>query len=149
MGKLILKGVRKNCFIAFYFQIFTVVVPNQFSKQERIITQNHSTLYQSSCLNCEGIEIINPNKWSADGTIALRGTHFSNNGKYLGFGKSSSGSDWKEFLIMDLATKEIIDDNLKDGDIHRDGSMSVYVHDEQGNMVEKITYRDVNENKSK
>ena len=43
----------------------------------------------------------------------------------------------------------IIDDNLKDGDTHRDGSMSVYVHDEQGNMVEKITYRDVNENKSK
>ena len=43
----------------------------------------------------------------------------------------------------------IIDDNLEDGDIHRDGSMSVYVHDEQGNMVEKITYRDVNENKSK
>ena len=75
--------------------------------------QNHSTLYQSSCLNCEGIEIINPNKWSADGTISMRGTHFSNNGKYLGFGKSSSGSDWKEFLIMNLNTKEIIDDNLK------------------------------------
>ena len=37
----------------------------------------------------------------------------------------------------------IIDDNLEDGDIRRDGSMSVYVHDEQGNMVEKITYKEV------
>jgi hypothetical protein len=27
--------------------------------------------------------------------------------------------------------------------------MSIYVHDEQGNMVEKITYKDVNESKNK
>ena len=75
--------------------------------------QNHSVLYKSSCLDCKGVEMINPNKWSADGTVALRGTHFSNNGKYLGFGRSSSGSDWKEFLIMDLETGEVIDDKLK------------------------------------
>ena len=41
------------------------------------------------------------------------------------------------------------DDNLVEGDTHRDGSMSIYVHDEQGNMVEKITYKDVNESKNK
>ena len=75
--------------------------------------QNHSILYQSACIDCQGVELINPNNWSADGTIALRGTHFSNNGKYLGFGRSTSGSDWKEFLIMDLETKEIIDDQLQ------------------------------------
>jgi YD repeat-containing protein len=37
----------------------------------------------------------------------------------------------------------IIDDELVGGDTHRDGSRSSYVHDEQGNMVEKITYKDI------
>lgn len=44
----------------------------------------------------------------------------------------------------------VIDDNLEGGTTHRDGSRSTYVHDHQGNMVERITYKDIdNESKNK
>jgi|TARA_R100001509_G_C4699415_1_gene159504 YD repeat-containing protein len=43
----------------------------------------------------------------------------------------------------------VIDDKLEGGVTHRDGSRSTYVHDHQGNMIERITYKDTNENKSK
>lgn len=43
----------------------------------------------------------------------------------------------------------VIDDDLNGGDVHRDGSRFTYVHDGQGNMIEKITYKDIEENEEK
>ena len=37
----------------------------------------------------------------------------------------------------------IVDDELEGGDVHRDGSRSKYEHDGYGNMVEIITYKDI------
>jgi|TARA_R100001463_G_scaffold90151_1_gene144863 catechol-2,3-dioxygenase len=37
----------------------------------------------------------------------------------------------------------VIDDKLEGGTTHRDGSRSTYVHDHQGNMIERITYKDI------
>ena len=39
----------------------------------------------------------------------------------------------------------VIDDELEGGDTHRDGSRFTYVHDHQGNMIERITYKDIKE----
>ena len=43
----------------------------------------------------------------------------------------------------------VIDDDLNGVDVHRDGSRFTYVHDGQGNMIEKITYKDIEENEEK
>jgi len=37
----------------------------------------------------------------------------------------------------------VIDDQLEGGDVHKDGSRSTYVHDHQGNMIKRITYKDI------
>ena len=43
----------------------------------------------------------------------------------------------------------VIDHDLEGGETHRDGIRSTYVHDHQGNVIERITYKDINESKDK
>lgn len=57
---------------------------------------------------------LNPNEFSEDGTISLGGTSFSKNGKILAYSISEGGSDWRKILIMDVETKNIIEDTLID-----------------------------------
>jgi hypothetical protein len=40
----------------------------------------------------------------------------------------------------------VLDEELEGGTTRSDGSRSTYVHDHQGNMVERITYKDIKEN---
>ena len=72
-----------------------------------------SILMSKDCLNCTGSVVINPNHFSNDGSVSLAGTYFSKDFKYLGYAISRSGSDWKEFYIMDLDSKVILKDHLK------------------------------------
>ena len=75
--------------------------------------QNQSILYvQSKEGNIPDV-VLDPNKFSSDGSISLGGIYFSNDHRYLGYALSSSGSDWQEFFIMDLSTKKILKDKLK------------------------------------
>ncbi|WP_336127459.1 prolyl oligopeptidase family serine peptidase [Mesoflavibacter sp. CH_XMU1422-2] len=57
---------------------------------------------------------LDPNTFKEDGTISLGGTSFSKNGKILAYAISEGGSDWRKILIMDVETKEIIEDTLVD-----------------------------------
>ena len=75
--------------------------------------QNQSVLYVQDTPNSTGDVFLDPNTFSSDGTIALGGTYFSNDNKYMGYSINIAGSDWQEFFIMDLELNEIRKDHLK------------------------------------
>jgi prolyl oligopeptidase len=75
--------------------------------------QNQSVLYISNNLNEEPRVLIDPNKFSIDGTSALSNFDVSHNGKYAAFSISKAGSDWKEFYVMELPSGKILSDTLK------------------------------------
>ncbi len=70
-------------------------------------------LYSQASLDAEPEVLLDPNKLSDDGTVALSQIAFSNNGKYLAYSIARSGSDWNEIYIMDLATKTLLKDVIK------------------------------------
>ncbi|MEJ2719940.1 MAG: hypothetical protein P8181_02195 [bacterium] len=75
--------------------------------------QNQSVLYVQETLDGTPKVVIDPNKLSEDGTVALRATGYSENGKYLAYGLSKSGSDWQEIHVRDIDTGKDFDDLLK------------------------------------
>ncbi|MDH6342450.1 prolyl oligopeptidase [Parabacteroides sp. PFB2-12] len=74
--------------------------------------QNQSVLYVKDTLDGEARVLLDPNKLSEDGTVALAGISFSNNGKYLAYTISRSGSDWNEIFVLDLASNKLLDDHI-------------------------------------
>jgi len=74
--------------------------------------QNQSVLYRKESLNGDAKVILDPNKLSDDGTVALSSTSFSKNGKYLAYTISRSGSDWREIFVLDLESGKLLDDHI-------------------------------------
>jgi prolyl oligopeptidase len=75
-----------------------------FSKNDGL--QNQSVLYMQKGLKGTPEVVIDPNKLSADGTTRLGTFSVSKDGRYAGYGISLKGSDWQEYRVMDLATKQ-------------------------------------------
>lgn len=73
-------------------------------------TQNQSVLYQLKEGN--DVEVLNPNKFSTDGTVALGAASFSKDGNYVAYEISSAGSDWHEIKIKDLITGELLNETI-------------------------------------
>ena len=76
--------------------------------------QNQYVLYRQKSLDAEAEVFLDPNKFSEDGTISLAGTSFSQDGKLFAYSISRGGSDWREIYVMDVATKELLPDVVKD-----------------------------------
>ena len=74
--------------------------------------QNQAVLYQMDKLSGEARVFLDPNELSDDGTVALKGISFSNNGKYLAYTISRSGSDWEEIYVMDVKNQKLLDDHI-------------------------------------
>ncbi|MES2627688.1 MAG: prolyl oligopeptidase family serine peptidase [Bacteroidota bacterium] len=74
--------------------------------------QNQYVLYK---LDKDGKEVvvIDPNKLSKDGTVALGAHSFSKDGKYLAYALSESGSDWESIHVMDATTGKILNDKVE------------------------------------
>ena len=88
--------------------------------------QNQSVLYVKETLEGEASVLLDPNTLSDDGTVALAGYSFSNDGKYLAYTISRSGSDWREIYVMELTTKKLTSDYIRwvkfsDAEWHGDG----------------------------
>jgi len=64
-----------------------------FSKNDGL--QNQSVLYIQKGLNGTPEVLIDPNTWSADGTVRLAGFAPSKDAKLAVYGVSRSGSDWR------------------------------------------------------
>ncbi|TAG85271.1 MAG: S9 family peptidase [Oscillatoriales cyanobacterium] len=75
--------------------------------------QNQSILYTLTSLDAEPKVLIDPNTLSEDGTVALGGIAISENGKYMAYGLSTSGSDWQEWKVRDVETGADLSDHLK------------------------------------
>ena len=75
--------------------------------------QNQSVLYRQKGLTGKPQLVIDPNKFSAEGTTGLGAFALSKNGKYAVVGKTKGGSDWRTFYIMDMQTLQYLPDSIE------------------------------------
>ena len=81
-----------------------------FNKNEGL--QNQSVLYLQEGLDGSPDVLLDPNSWSADGTVQLSAFEPSKDAKHAVYGISQSGSDWQQYKVMELATKRTLDDTV-------------------------------------
>ena len=82
-----------------------------FTKNDGL--QNQSVWYVQTGLDGAPALLLDPNKFSTDGTTKLGAASISRDGKYLAYGISSGGSDWLEAHVMEIATRKVLPDQLK------------------------------------
>jgi len=75
--------------------------------------QNQSVLLVQDGRNDAPRVLLDPNTLSADGTVALSGTAASDDGRYLAYSLSTSGSDWQELHVRDVRTARDLPDTVK------------------------------------
>ncbi len=66
--------------------------------------QNQAVIYRTTALDAPADVLLDPNTLSPDGTVALSGASFTDDGRHLAYGLSASGSDWIEWRVRDVAT---------------------------------------------
>ena len=82
-----------------------------FSKNSGL--QNQSEIYYKSKLDGEERLLIDPNKLSDDGTVALSDLEVSKDGRYAACATSTSGSDWRDIFVIDITTGKRLDDAIR------------------------------------
>ena len=81
-----------------------------YSKNDGL--QNQSVLYKANSIDDPGSLFFDPNKLSTDGTAALSGSSFTDDGKLWAYGVATAGSDRTEWKVMDVATGKLLPDTL-------------------------------------
>lgn len=90
--------------------------------------QNQSILYIASSTTDAGRVFLDPNKLSTDGTVALAGTVFTDDGKLVAIGTATAGSDQTEWKVMEVETGKYLNDKLE----KRRQGISSWTHDGKG-----------------
>jgi prolyl oligopeptidase len=75
--------------------------------------QNQNVYYTMKSLREAPRELLDPNKFSADGTVALTSMAVSEDGKLLAYGTSASGSDWQEWRVRDIESGQDLPDVIR------------------------------------
>ncbi|MBK9290104.1 MAG: S9 family peptidase [Bacteroidetes bacterium] len=75
--------------------------------------QNQSVLYTMKSLDETPEVLLDPNTFSADGTIALGTVSPSPGGRYFAYAISRGGSDWNEIVVMDLESRTMLADTIR------------------------------------
>ena len=97
-----------------------------YSKNDGL--QNQSVLYIADSITDPGRVFFDPNKLSADGTAALSGSSFTDDGKLWAYGVAIAGSDRTQWKVMNVETGEHLPDTLKP---NRQGGVS-WLNDNSG-----------------
>lgn len=101
--------------------------------------QNQSVLYKLKSLDGEPEVFIDPNMLSKEGLIAVNRYEISEDGEYMAFALSETGSDWNKIKIRSVATHEDLPDLIEDIKY----SSIAWTHDNKGFFYS----RSPNENK--
>jgi len=75
--------------------------------------QNQSVLYVKNGIDGTSKVLLDPNKFSEDGTIAMAGISASHGGKYLAYSFARSGSDWNEITVIEIESEVKLPDTIK------------------------------------
>jgi len=82
-----------------------------FSKNDGL--QNQSVLFALDPGADEPRVLLDPNTLSADGTVALSGASFTDDGSLLAYGLAEAGSDWNTWKVRDVASGEDLADTIR------------------------------------
>ncbi len=82
-----------------------------FSKNDGL--QNQSIIYRQKGLAGKPELVLDPNKFSADGTTGLGAFALSKDGRYAVVGKTKGGSDWRTFYVMDMKSLTYLPDSIE------------------------------------
>ena len=74
--------------------------------------QEQSVVYMLDSLGSKPREVMDPNKFSTDGTVAIGTMEFSRDGRYVAYGRSTHGSDWQDVHIRNIDSSLDYDDVL-------------------------------------
>ncbi len=97
-----------------------------YSKNDGL--QNQNVIYTLTSLDGDPRVLIDPNKLTTDGTMALAGMAVSEDGKMMAYGLSASGSDWQEWKVKDIETGQDLADSIK----YVKFSSAQWTHDNKG-----------------
>ena len=75
--------------------------------------QNQAILYTADSLTDEPRVLLDPNKLSADGTVALSGYELTDDGKLMAYSLAEAGSDWETWRVRDVATAQDLPDEIR------------------------------------
>lgn len=75
--------------------------------------QNQNVLYIKKGIDGEEKVFLDPNEFSADGTISINSQSLSNDYRYLAYSISRSGSDWNEIVVKELESEKVLEDTVK------------------------------------
>ncbi|MCI0748025.1 MAG: prolyl oligopeptidase family serine peptidase [Verrucomicrobia subdivision 3 bacterium] len=75
--------------------------------------QNQSVLYTMKNLEEVPAMLLDPNTFSADGTIALAGHSVTEDGSLLAYGTSTAGSDWEDWKVRNINSGKDLADEIK------------------------------------
>lgn len=74
--------------------------------------QNQSVIYTVKRIGGDAKVLLDPNKLSKDGTVALSSASVSDDGKYFAYGVSDGGSDWQTYHVRDIETGKDLPDEV-------------------------------------
>ena len=75
--------------------------------------QNQSVLYIQKGIDGKPEVLIDPNTWSKDGTTILTVFAPSKDARLAVYGVSQGGSDWQQYNVLDLSTRQPLTDKIE------------------------------------
>jgi prolyl oligopeptidase len=82
-----------------------------YSKNDGL--QNQAPIYMQKVGGGDPVVVLDPNTLSTDGTVAITGESYTEDGTLLGYGLSAAGSDWQELHVRDIDAGKDYDEVLK------------------------------------
>jgi prolyl oligopeptidase len=76
------------------------------------LQENYVFCYKDG-LDGDAVVLLDPNLFPPEENLSLAGTSVSDDGRYLAWGLSGSGSDWVDWYITDIETGAMLGDTLR------------------------------------